>query len=418
MNRIEIKPSNMSIDRIEEKCLNCGMCKKTCESLNNIPNDCISCGQCIMTCPSGALIPKFEYKKVLNYIKDTDYTVVAFTAPAVRVAIGDEFGFPEGSFLEGKMVSALKKIGFNYVFDTTFGADLTIMEEANELVNRLKHKTTPLFTSCCPSWVLYMQKYHQDDLKYLSTCKSPISMEATMIKTYFADMYEISKEKIITVAIAPCVAKKTEKIYHPETDIVITTRELAMLIRESNIDFGSLKDDEFDSIMGKSSSSGLIFGASGGVTEAVLRTAYYMINGKKAPLKFYHLDEIRSEKDFKTTVVDLGKYYLKVAVVNKISTVTEKYDELKKYDFVEVMACPGGCIGGAGQPLGAIKNLKSIRESRTNSLFKKDSEESIREAYMNPKIQDAYISYISKEEISLHTSYIEKKTIQNETNKV
>ena len=193
MNRIEIKPSNMSIDRIEEKCLNCGMCKKTCESLNNIPNDCISCGQCIMTCPSGALIPKFEYKKVLNYIKDTDYTVVAFTAPAVRVAIGDEFGFPEGSFLEGKMVSALKKIGFNYVFDTTFGADLTIMEEANELVNRLKHKTTPLFTSCCPSWVLYMQKYHQDDLKYLSTCKSPISMEATMIKTYFADMYEIPK---------------------------------------------------------------------------------------------------------------------------------------------------------------------------------------------------------------------------------
>lgn len=329
MNRIEIKPSNLSIDRIEEKCLNCGMCKKTCKSINNIGADCINCGQCILTCPSGALIPKFEYKKVLNYINDTDMCVVAFTAPAVRVAIGDEFGFPSGTFLEGKMVSALKKIGFDYCFDTTFGADLTIMEEANELVERLKHKKTPLFTSCCPSWVLYMEKFHPEHLENLSSCKSPISMQSTMIKTYFSDMYDIPKDKIITVAIAPCVAKKTEKMYHPETDFVITTRELAMLIRETNINFNSLKDEEYDSLMGASSTSGLIFGASGGVTEAVLRTAYYMINGKVAPVKFYHLDEVRNESDFKTTTVDLGKYYLKVAVINKLSTVSSKYDELK-----------------------------------------------------------------------------------------
>lgn len=418
MNRIEIKPNNVSIDRIEEKCINCGMCKKTCNSINNLTDDCINCGQCILTCPSGALIPKYDYKKVLNYINDTDYVVVAFTAPAVRVAIGDEFGFPEGTFLEGKMVSALRNIGFNYVFDTTFGADITIMEEASELAERLKHKKTPLFTSCCPSWVLYMRKYHQEDLDYLSACKSPIAMEAIMVKSYFSEMYEIPKEKIITVSIAPCVAKKTERMYYPETDISITTRELAMLIRESSIDFCNLKDEEFDSLMGKSSSSGLIFGASGGVTEAVIRTAYYMINGKKAPIKLYHLDEIRKEEDFKSTTIDLGKYYLKVAVVNKISTVIEKYEELKKYDFVEVMACPGGCVGGAGQPLGAIKDMKDIRKSRSDSLYKSDSKENIKEAYMSSKIQDAYISYISKNDLELHTKHISKKTIQNETNKV
>lgn len=418
MNRIEIKPNNVSIDRIEEKCINCGMCKKTCNSINNLTDDCINCGQCILTCPSGALIPKYDYKKVLNYINDTDYVVVAFTAPAVRVAIGDEFGFPEGTFLEGKMVSALRNIGFNYVFDTTFGADITIMEEASELAERLKHKKTPLFTSCCPSWVLYMRKYHQEDLDYLSACKSPIAMEAIMVKSYFSEMYEIPKEKIITVSIAPCVAKKTERMYYPETDISITTRELAMLIRESSIDFCNLKDEEFDSLMGKSSSSGLIFGASGGVTEAVIRTVYYMINGKKAPIKLYHLDEIRKEEDFKSTTIDLGKYYLKVAVVNKISTVIEKYEELKKYDFVEVMACPGGCVGGAGQPLGAIKDMKDIRKSRSDSLYKIDSKENIKEAYMSSKIQDAYISYISKNDLELHTKHISKKTIQNETNKV
>lgn len=418
MNRIEIKPNNVSIDRIEEKCINCGMCKKTCNSINNLTDDCINCGQCILTCPSGALVPKYDYKKVLNYINDTDYVVVAFTAPAVRVAIGDEFGFPEGTFLEGKMVSALRNIGFNYVFDTTFGADITIMEEASELAERLKHKKTPLFTSCCPSWVLYMRKYHQEDLDYLSACKSPIAMEAIMVKSYFSEMYEIPKEKIITVSIAPCVAKKTERMYYPETDISITTRELAMLIRESSIDFCNLKDEEFDSLMGKSSSSGLIFGASGGVTEAVIRTVYYMINGKKAPIKLYHLDEIRKEEDFKSTTIDLGKYYLKVAVVNKISTVIEKYEELKKYDFVEVMACPGGCVGGAGQPLGAIKDMKDIRKSRSDSLYKIDSKENIKEAYMSSKIQDAYISYISKNDLELHTKHISKKTIQNEANKV
>lgn len=413
MKKVEIKPNNVSIDRIEEKCLNCGMCKKTCEKINGLESDCINCGQCILTCPSGALIPKYDYKKVLNYINDTDYTVVAFTAPAVRVAIGDEFSFESGAFLEGKMVSALKNIGFDYVFDTTFGADLTIMEEANELVDRLKHKQKPLFTSCCPSWVLYMEKYHPEDLNLVSTCKSPISMEATMIKSYFSEMYDIPKEKIITVAIAPCTSKKNERVIHSETDVSLTTRELAMMIRETNIDFKNLKDAEFDVLMGSSSSSGLIFGTSGGVTEAVLRTAYYMINSKMAPPKFYDLEEIRGEEKIKTTTVDLGKYYLKVAAVSTIKIASENYEKLKTFDFVEVMACPGGCVGGAGQPLSAIKDMIEIRNKRRESMYNVDRLAQNREAYKNPKVQEAYISYLSKNDIDLHTEYYAKKSIKS-----
>lgn len=407
-NKVNISSDNISIYRIEEKCLNCGMCLKTCKSINNIDNDCINCGQCILTCPSGALVPKYDYKKVLNYINDTDYCVVAFTAPAVRVAIGDEFNYAPGTFLEGKMVSALKKIGFDYCFDATFGADLTVMEESYELIEKLKRKEKPLFTSCCPSWVKYFKTYHEKDINNLSTCKSPLSMEATMIKTYFKDMYNLEKDKIITVSIVPCVAKKYERKLYPETDFALTTKELAMMIRETNIGFESLKDKEFDKLLGSSSSSGLIFCASGGVTEAVLRTAYYMLNGKKAPAKFYHFDEIRNEQDFKTATIDLQKYYVKVAVVNKISTVKEKYDLLKQYDFVEVMACPGGCIGGGGQPLQSIKNSKQIRESRIDSIYNKDNDSNIKESFMNPLIQDAYISYISKNNVELHTKDLEK----------
>lgn len=405
MNKVNISKDNKCIYRIEEKCLNCGMCLKTCKSINNINNDCINCGQCILTCPSGALVPKFDYKRVLNYINDTDYIVVAFTAPAVRVAIGDEFGFEAGSFLEGKMISALKKIGFNYCFDVTFGADLTIMEESYELIHNLKMKKKPLFTSCCPSWVKYFTTYHKNDLQHLSTCKSPISMQATMIKTYFKDMYNIDKDKIITVSITPCVSKKYEKELYPETDFSLTTKELAMMIRETNVDFKSLKDEEYDKLLGKSSSSGLIFGASGGVTEAVLRTTYYMLNGKMAPAKFYHFDELRNELDFKTATVDLQKYYVKVAVINKISTVIEKYDLLKEYDFVEVMACPGGCIGGGGQPLLSIKDGIETRQKRIDSLYNVDNESKIKESFKSPLIQDAYISYISKNNIKLHTNY-------------
>lgn len=348
MSRVYISKDNLSVNRVEEKCINCGICLKTCKSINGDILECINCGQCILTCPTGSLTPKYDYKKVLNYIKDTNKVVIAFTSPAVRVAIGDEFGFEKGAFLEGKLVSALKSIGFDYVLDTNFGADITIMEEAYELVDRINNNNLPMFTSCCPSWVTYLSKYKSNDKKYLSTCKSPIAMEATMIKSYFASMKNICEDDIICIAITPCVSKKTEIIRYPETDMVITTRELSMMIRELGIDFKNLKDKKYDELMGKSSGAGLIFGVSGGVTEAILRTAYYMLNRKKAPDYFYKLNEVRGKVGFKSAILDMGTFKIKVAVINELSNFNKYYDELKNYDFIEVMACPGGCIGGGG----------------------------------------------------------------------
>ena len=426
MNRIEIKKDNVSINRIEERCINCGMCKKTCESINNIGNDCVNCGQCIMTCPTGALTPKYNYKEVLNYIKDTNKTVVVFVAPAVRVAIGDSFGYKPGEFLEGKLVSALKDIGFNYVFDTTFGADLTIMEEAQELLERIKNKNTPMFTSCCPSWVLYMYKYHLNDISKLSTCKSPIAMQAAMIKTYFAQNYDIDSENIISVSLTPCVSKKSERELYPDTDIVITSSELILMIKELGIDFNALEDKEFDKLLGKGSGGGLIFGASGGVMESVLRTAYYMLNKIKAPQEFYQLESIRGDNEFKETIVDMKQFKLKIASLSKIKTVIENYDKLKDYDFIEIMSCPGGCIGGGGQPLVAIKDLENIRKERIKSLYIGDKQQKIKESYLNPEIIDAYNFCINKEKVNLHTNHNilaknftnnDKKSIMNEGGK-
>lgn len=411
MSRVSIKEDNLSIGRVNEKCINCGMCLKTCENCNNIGDSCVNCGQCIVTCPSGAIIPKFQYRDVLNIINDTKKVVVAFVSPAVRVAIGDEFGYDAGEFLEKKLVSALKMIGFDYVFDTTFGADLTVMEEAWELIERINNKKTPMFTSCCPAWVSWLKLMHPEDLELLSSCKSPIAMQAEVIRSYFKDMYEIQNDNITTVAIVPCVAKKTEASVYPKTDYVLTTKEVAMMIRELGIDFRTLKDQEFDPLMGSSSSSGLIFGASGGVSEAVLRSAYYMVNKKKAPIKFYNLEELRGEDNFKTITLDFQKFYLRVAVINKLSTLKENYDVLKNYDFVEVMACPGGCVGGAGNQYQSIKDVGDIIRKRRESLFRVDKNACVKESYMSPLIQDVYISYLSKNNVELHTK-MHKRAVQ------
>lgn len=404
MNRVEVTKSNVCLNRIEEKCINCGICLKTCQEINGFSSDCINCGNCILTCPTGALTPKYNYQEVLNYINDTDYTVVVFVSPAVRVAIGDAFGFPPGEFLEEKLVSSLKSLGFDYVFDTTFGADLTIMEESNELLTRLKTKNLPMFTSCCPSWVLYAQKYYPDLLKKISTCKSPIAMQSAMIKSYFAEMYEIPKEKIISVSLTPCISKKYERTLYPETDISITTSELVLMLKSSNIDFANLKPATFDKLLGKGSGGGLIFGVSGGVMESTLRTLYYMVNKKKAPEEFYKFSAIRGQKGIKEATIDMEKFTLRVAVVNKVSTFKDNFDKLLQYDFVEVMACPGGCIGGGGQPLVPIKDLEEIRDKRIASMYQEDANLKIKESYMNPEIRDAYDCYINKRNINLHTT--------------
>lgn len=399
--RVVVKEDNASLARIEEKCINCGVCQKTCLENNNIGDNCINCGQCILTCPTGALVPKYVYQKVLNYINDTDYTVVVLTSPAVRVAIGDEFGFEAGAFLEGKMVGALKKLGFDYVFDTTFGADLTVMEEASELVSRLAKKQT-LFTSCCPAWVSFMALKHPEDLDYLSTSKSPIAMLGAMVKTYFADFSNLNKEKIITVALAPCVAKKYEMKFNDDVDFVITTRELAMMMRECGIDFPNCIDQEFDKLLGTGSGAGLIFGSSGGVMEATLRTAYYMLNKEKAPDKFYELAEVRGQADFKETIVDMKGQKLKVAVLNKVANVEKYYSQLKNYDFVEVMACPTGCVGGGGQPLVASSQAALYQAKRQQSLYASDKENKLKESYANKDLQVAYSTYINKNKVNLH----------------
>ncbi len=413
MNRVEVKNENVCLKRIEEKCINCGMCLKTCKQNNDFENDCINCGQCILTCPTGALVPNYDYHKVLNYIKDTDYTVVVFVAPAVRVAIGDAFGFEPGSFLEEKLVSALKEIGFDYVFDATFGADLTIMEEANELIERKRQNKVPMFTSCCPSWVLYAEKYYPNILNNISTCKSPIAMQGAMIKTYFADMYSIDKDKIKAVSLTPCISKKYERTLYPDTDIVITTNELILMIKELGINFNELENKKFDKLLGKGSGGGLIFGVSGGVMESILRTAYYMINKEKAPAKFYSFNEIRGEHDFKEAEVDLKEFKIKIAVISKLTNVKKNFAKLKSYDFIEVMSCPGGCIGGGGQPLVSIKDLPEFRKKRIENMYVDDSKLLIKESYMNPEIQDAYDYYINKKNVELHTKYIVTKNFTN-----
>lgn len=413
MERIEVDKLNLCLERIEEKCIHCGACLKTCQTFNDInKNDCLNCGQCILTCPTGALVPKFNYRQVLNYLHDTDYTLVVLTSPAVRVAIGDEFGYEAGEFLEGKMVSSLKALGFDYVFDTTFGADLTIMEEANELVENIKSKKKPLFTSCCPSWVLYMQKYHPEDIASLSSCKSPIAMLGAMVKTYFADFQNIPKEKIITVALTPCVSKKAEMAKYTDVDFVVTTRELALMLRECAIDFKNLEDREFDKLLGLGSGAGLIFASSGGVMEAALRTAYYMLNKRKAPEEFYKLESIRGEKDFVESQVDMGCAQIKIAVVNKIVNAKKYYNQLKDYDFVEVMTCPGGCVGGGGQPIVATSALGNYREKRIASIYQKDSQKEIKDSFLNPEIQDAYRTYISKNKVELHTKHDLKENVK------
>lgn len=426
---IPISKDNPGIERIEEKCIKCGLCSKICQ--NNVgihydPNTakepvCLSCGQCILNCPVGAIVPKYTYQKVLNYINDTDKIVVAFTSPAVRVALGEEFKSPKNN-VEGQMVSALKELGFDYVLDTTFGADLTIMEEASELIERIKKKELlPQFTSCCPAWVRYLEIYHPSLTKYLSTCKSPIGMQGTMIKTYYSEMLDIPKEKIISVAITPCTAKKSEIKLNPVyTDYVLTTSELAIMIREKELDFNNLKDSNFDNIMARGSGSGVIFGSSGGVTEAAIRTAYYFLTNQKPPQKLLEFHEVRGYQNTKEANVKIDDLELKLLVVYGMNNIEPLLNDLEhnklNYHFIEVMNCPGGCVGGGGQPLGVISKQQEINEKRSQSLYNEDNNLEIRNSYENPDIIDIYRCYLDKPLSNkahelLHTKYQDRSSI-------
>lgn len=415
MTKVKIDENSDSLQRIEEKCIDCGQCLVTCQKNNNlVQEDCINCGQCILTCPVGALQPKFNYKEVLANIHDEEKIVIVSTSPAVRVAIGDEFGYSAGEFLEDKMVGVLKALGFDYVFDTTFGADLTIMEEASELITRLKkNENLPMFTSCCPSWVLNMEKYHPEDIELLSSCKSPIGMQGAIIKNYFANLKNLNKKDIVTVTLAPCVSKKSEIKKDTDNDYVITTSELSMMIREAGISFKEVKNATFDSLLGKGSGAGVIFGASGGVMEAALRTAYYLLNHKETPESFFCLKNLRGTTFIKEAEVDLEIMTIKVAVIYGIDHVNKYYEQLKNYQFVEVMTCPNGCVGGGGQPILPIQKQALAVEERGKNLYQHDKTLNVRSSYQNEEIQELYTNFLHQplsheSEKWLHTKYEDK----------
>lgn len=444
--RVAIEEDNPSIRRNEELCIKCGACKNICTDYIGVNGHyslidtkdkaiCINCGQCANACPTYSITEVFDYKKVQEEIERGDKIVIFSTSPALRASLGEEFNMEEGSFVQGKLISLLKSLGANYVLDTNFAADMTILEEASELLDRLKNKTKPLpqFSSCCPAWVKYVETFYPEFLENLSTTKSPIGMQGPTIKTYFAEKMGIDKEKILNVALTPCTAKKFEikreemnasgKYYGIETlrdmDYVITTREVAIWAREKGIDFNSLEDSSFDSLMGEASGAGVIFANTGGVMEAALRTSYKYITGKDPEDKFYDLEEVRGLEGVKRANIDIGGLSLKVAVIYGTENASKFLEQLKiskeHYDFVEVMTCPGGCIGGGGQPKKNFYKGDEVREKRIEALYKRDKSLKIRASYENEELQRLYKEFY-KEPLSplaekmLHTLYFDRSS--------
>jgi len=434
----EISPS---IVRDTSKCIMCKRCVAACknvqnigaisvagrgfesriaatndESLNNV--NCTFCGQCIEACPVGALKEKDDTKLVWRKIHDKDTFVVVQTAPAVRAALGEEFGMPIGTNVEGKMVTALRKLGFDKVFDTDTAADLTIMEEANEFIERFTNNgKLPMITSCSPGWIKYIEMNYPELLEHLSSCKSPHQMFGAILKSYYAEKEEIDPKKMFVVSVMPCVAKKFERTREQmpdDVDAVITTRELARMIKQANIEFTELEDSKFDSPMGEASGAGVIFGTTGGVMEAALRTAYETITGNE--LKDVEFESVRGKKGIKKAIVKIGDTDVKVAVAHGLSNAAKIMEEIKNgeadYQFVEIMACPGGCIMGGGQPIRSSKDRSKydIRKLRADCLYSIDEKSTIRKSHENPAIKKLYEEYLEKpgshkaHEL-LHTTY-------------
>lgn len=445
-NNFSLDRSSASLVRDPDKCILCGRCVRVCEEVIGVSaidfigrgskthigtafdgglntSSCINCGQCILVCPTGALHEKSHFGEVLDALNNPNKKVVVQYAPAISVSLAEAFHMKTGEDINGLLNAVLRKIGFDFVFDTTFSADLTIMEESAELIHRIVNgEKMPMFTSCCPAWVKYVEEFAPEFLPNVSSCKSPQQMLGAVIKTYFADIEGIKPEDIYSVSIMPCTAKKFEAQRTSMTrkgltdvDAVLTTRELVDLIRMYGIQIEQLEPEGADSPMGARSSAGKLFGASGGVMEAALRTAYFNLTGKE--MVQFRVNEVRGLNGRKETKVQIGDLVLGIAVVSGMANAKPLLDEIRNgrddIHFVEMMACPGGCIAGGGQRIGA--GLEAIR-ARMKSLYDIDDRESIKVSHRNPEIQEIYKNFLGeplghKSHELLHTKYIERDDV-------
>ncbi|MBS3769743.1 MAG: NADH-dependent [FeFe] hydrogenase, group A6 [Bacteroidales bacterium] len=452
-----------SIMKDDGKCVRCQRCVRTCTELQHVSAlgvayrghemkistffenpmidvVCTNCGQCVNRCPTGALVERNYIDQVFDAIYDDDKHVVVQTAPAVRVALGEELGFDVGERVTGKMVTALKRIGFDSVLDTDWSADLTIMEEGTELLTRLKKALVdkdpdvklPMTTSCSPGWIKFIEHTYPEYLENVSTCKSPQQMFGALAKTYYAQKKNLDPDDVVSVSVMPCTAKKYEADRpemrdsgHKDVDYVLTTREIAMMIRQAGVNFLNLPDSRYDSIMGESSGAGVIFGASGGVMEAALRTAYEVVTGKEVPFNNLNINPVRGMEGVREASIviegakDEWKFLegaeLKTVVAHGLTNaeqVMQKIQEGKAdWHFIEIMACPGGCLGGGGQP---IPTTPEIRQKRADAIYEEDANMTIRKSHENPEIQSIYKEFLGeplgeKSHHLLHTHYKERQ---------
>ena len=456
--QLERDYSSLSLIRDPEKCILCGRCVAVCKEVQTVSAidfagrgqkskistfmdmglgmvDCTNCGQCALVCPTGAIIEKSHVSQIWEAIHDPKKVVVVQTAPAIRVGIGEEMGMPMGSLVTGKMVAGLRRLGFSKVFDTNFTADLTIIEEGNELISRIQNNgTLPMITSCSPGWIKFIEHFFPKSLPHLSTCKSPQQMFGAIAKTYYAEQAGIDPRDMVVVSVMPCTAKKYEA-KRPEmdgafdywkkkmkltaedrffdVDYVLTTRELGRMFKEVGIDFKSLPTEDFDNPLGTSTGAAVIFGATGGVMEAALRTAYEILTGDT--LKDVNLKAVRGMDGIREADININGTILKVAVAHTLKNARILLEQIENgtspYAFIEVMSCPGGCLGGGGQP---IPTNTEIRMKRAESIYEEDSHKFIRKSHENPEIKYLYDNFLKKplgalSHDLLHTKYVERK---------
>src|ERR1035437_636454 len=445
------KDTSPSIIRDMDKCIMCRRCETMCNEVQTVGalsavnrgfqavvapafemnldhSPCTYCGQCISVCPTGALTEVDHTRQVIQALADPTKTVIVQTAPAVRVALGEEFGMEPGTIVTGKMTAALRKLGFNYVFDTDFAADLTIMEEGTELLGRLnkflagdKKVKLPILTSCCPAWVKFFEHNFPDMLDIPSTARSPQQMFGAIAKTYFAEKINVKREDLVVISIMPCVAKKYECSRdefktngNPDVDFSLSTRELAQFIKQANIDFNSLADEDFDRPLGESTGAAVIFGTTGGVIEAAVRTAYEIQTGKT--LAKVDFQQLRGLENVRSATIDVDGFGLKIGIAHGLGNARKLLEDIRdgksEFHAIEIMACPGGCIGGGGQPYhhGDV----SILKARFKAIYREDAGKAIRKSHENPYILKLYKEFLGKPcgELShhlLHTKYFDRQ---------